>query len=89
MGTGNFSDICRSISDNAELYGVELDSLTGKIAQKLYPQVNVQIKALGNFFPNDYFDIVVSNVPFGGYGVYDSEYAQYKFRSMTILSPKY
>ena len=81
MGTGNFFGYMpQSISDNAELYGVELDSLTGKIAQKLYPQVNVQIKGFEETsFPNDYFDIVVSNVPFGGYGVYDSEYAQYKF----------
>lgn len=81
MGTGNFFGYMpQSISDGAELYGVELDSLTGKIAQKLYPQVNVQIKGFEETsFPNDYFDIVVSNVPFGGYGVYDSEYAQYKF----------
>ena len=70
----------QSISDGAELYGVELDSLTGKIAQKLYPKANVQIKGFEETsFPNDYFDIVISNVPFGGYSVYDSEYAQYKF----------
>lgn len=81
MGTGNFFGCMpRCISDGAELYGVELDSLTGKIAQKLYPQANVQIKGFEETsFPNDYFDIVVSNVPFGGYGVYDSEYAQHKF----------
>ena len=81
MGTGNFFGYMpRSISDGAELYGVELDSLTGKIAQKLYPKANVQIKGFEETsFPNDYFDIVISNVPFGGYSVYDSEYAQYKF----------
>ena len=46
----------------------------------MYPQANVQVKGFEETnFPNDYFDIVVSNVPFGGYGVYDSEYSRHKF----------
>lgn len=81
MGIGNFFGFMpNEISDGASLYGVELDNLTGKIASKLYPQVKVQIKGFEDTtFPNDYFDLVVSNVPFGGYGVADSDYNRYKF----------
>lgn len=81
MGTGNFFGYMpQAISDGAKLYGVELDEVTGKIAAKLYPQAKVQIKGFEETsFPQDYFDIVVGNVPFGGYGVYDSEYSRQKF----------
>ena len=81
MGTGNFFGYMpKEIMDGAKLYGVELDTVTGRIASKLYPQTSVQIKGFEETnFPNDYFDIVVSNVPFGGYGVYDSEYSRHKF----------
>lgn len=81
MGTGNFFGYMpQEISDGARLYGVELDEVTGKIAAKLYPQAKVQIKGFEETsFPQDYFDIVVGNVPFGGYSVYDSEYSRQKF----------
>lgn len=81
MGTGNFFGYMpQEISDSAKLYGVELDEVTGKIAAKLYPQAKVQIKGFEETsFPQDYFDIVVGNVPFGGYSVYDSEYSRQKF----------
>lgn len=81
MGTGNFFGYMpKEISDGAKLYGVELDEVTGKIAAKLYPQAKVQIKGFEETsFPQDYFDIVIGNVPFGGYGVYDSEYSRQKF----------
>lgn len=81
MGTGNFFGYMpQEIADGAKLYGVELDEVTGKIAAKLYPQAKVQIKGFEETsFPQDYFDIVVGNVPFGGYGVYDSEYSRQKF----------
>ena len=81
MGTGNFFGYMPpEISDGAKLYGVELDEVTGKIAAKLYPQAKVQVKGFEETsFPQDYFDIVVGNVPFGGYGVYDSEYSRQKF----------
>lgn len=81
MGTGNFFGYMpKEIMDGAKLYGVELDTVTGRIASKLYPQTSVQIKGFEETnFPNDYFDIVVSNVSFGGYGVYDSEYSRHKF----------
>lgn len=81
MGTGNFFGYMpKEISENARLYGVELDGVTGAIAAKLYPEVNVQIKGYEDTtFPNNHFDLVVGNVPFGGYGVADSEYNRYKF----------
>lgn len=82
MGTGNFFGYMpKGIADGSRLYGVELDNLTGRIAAKLYPQANVQIKGFEDTtFPNDKFDIIVGNVPFGGYGVADSDYNRYNFK---------
>ena len=82
MGTGNFFGfMSKEIAEGSRLYGVELDNLTGRIAAKLYPQANVQIKGFEDTtFPNDKFDIVVGNVPFGGYGVADSDYNRYNFK---------
>lgn len=82
MGTGNFFGFMpKEIADGSRLYGVELDNLTGRIAAKLYPQANVQIKGFEDTsFPDDKFDIVVGNVPFGGYGVADSAYNRYNFK---------
>ncbi len=82
MGTGNFFGFMpREIADGSRLYGVELDNLTGRIAAKLYPQANVQIKGFEDTtFPDDKFDIVVGNVPFGGYGVADPDYNRYNFK---------
>lgn len=82
MGTGNFFGFMpQSIADGSRLYGVELDNLTGRIAAKLYPQANMQIKGFEDTsFPDDKFDIVVGNVPFGGYGVADSAYNRYNFK---------
>ena len=82
MGTGNFFGFMpKEIADGSRLYGVELDNLTGRIAAKLYPQANVQIKGFEDTsFPDDKFDIVVGNVPFGGYGIADSAYNRYNFK---------
>ena len=82
MGTGNFFGYMpQEIAEGSRLYGVELDNITGRIAAKLYPQANVQIKGFEDTsFPNDKFDIVVGNVPFGGYGVADSDYNRYNFK---------
>lgn len=81
MGTGNFFGYMpKDMQENARLYGVELDNITGRLAQKLYPTANVQIKGFEQTtFPNNHFDIVVGNVPFGAYTVYDSEYARNNF----------
>ena len=60
---------------------MELDNITGRIAAKLYPQENVQIKGFEDTsFPNDKFDVVVGNVPVGGYGIADSDYNRYNFK---------
>ncbi len=81
MGTGNFFGFMpKEIADGSKLYGVELDNITGQISKKLYPSANIQIKGFEEVnFVNDYFDIVVSNVPFGGYSVYDRNYSRYNF----------
>ena len=81
MGTGNFFGFMPwKISDGSMLYGVELDNLTGRIAAKLYPQANIQIKGFEDTsFPDNRFDVVVGNVPFGGYSVYDSAYNKHNF----------
>ena len=82
MGTGNFFGYMpKEIAEGSRLYGVELDNITGRIAAKLYPQAIVQIKGFEDTsFPNDKFDLVVGNVPFGGYGVADSDYNRYNFK---------
>ena len=79
MGTGNFFRYMPdSINTDSKLYGVELDNITGRIAKKLYPDVNIQIKGFEDTtFPNNHFDLVVGNVPFGGYSVYDKDYNKY------------
>ena len=81
MGTGNFFGFMpKEIADGARLYGVELDSITGRLAQKLYPNANIQVKGFEQTsFSNNRFDIVVGNVPFGAYTVYDSDYAKQNF----------
>lgn len=81
MGTGNFFGYMpQEIREDARLYGVELDGITGKIATALYPKANIQVKGFEQTtFSNDHFDVVVGNVPFGAYTVYDSEYARRNF----------
>lgn len=81
MGTGNFFGFMpKEIQENARLYGVELDNITGQIAKKLYPKANIQVKGFEQTtFPNNHFDVVVGNVPFGAYTVYDSDYARQNF----------
>ena len=81
MGTGNFFGFMpQEIADGAKLYGVELDRVTGKIATKLYPQAKIQIKGFEETaFADNSFDLMVTNVPFGGYTVFDSDYNKYNF----------
>lgn len=81
MGTGNFFGFMpQEIADGAKLYGVELDKITGKIATKLYPQAKIQIKGFEETsFQDNSFDLMVTNVPFGGYTVFDPDYNKYNF----------
>ena len=80
MGIGNFFGAMPENMRNSELYGVELDSLTGRIAKQLYPDADIQIKGFEKTkFENDSFDAVVGNVPFGDYKVDDKDYNKHKF----------
>ena len=81
MGTGNFFGFMpQEISSGAKLYGVELDKITGKIATRLYPQAKIQIKGFEETaFQDNSFDLMVTNVPFGGYTVFDPDYNKYNF----------
>lgn len=76
MGAGHFFGMTPTgIADRAQRVGIELDSITGRIARLLYPQVDVQVAGFEKVrLPNDYFDLAVSNVPFGNYGIHDPAY---------------
>ena len=81
MGIGNFFGMMPSDMEQSRLYGVELDSLTGRIAKQLYPNANVQIKGFENTdYPNDFFDVAIGNVPFGDYKVADKPYDRLGFQ---------
>ncbi|GHU97953.1 hypothetical protein FACS1894211_00820 [Clostridia bacterium] len=78
VGTGNFLGLMPD-TFKGKVYGVELDSLTGKIAKYLYPNADIQIKGFEETdFPNNYFDGAATNVPFGAYSVHDPVYNKYK-----------
>ena len=80
MGIGNFFGAMPEGMRASELHGVELDSLTGRIAKQLYPDADIQIKGFEKTkFENDSFDAVVGNVPFGDYKVDDKDYNKHKF----------
>ena len=80
MGIGNFFGMMPDSMKESRLYGVELDSITGRIAKQLYPQTDVQIKGFEKTdYPNDFFDVVIGNVPFGQYKVADKQYDKNNF----------
>ena len=78
MGTGNFfGNMPSSLAENSTIYGVELDSLTARIAHCLYPKANIQNKGYEQtIFEDNTFDVVVGNVPFGEYSPYDAAYKE-------------
>ena len=78
MGTGNFFGMLPESMKNSRLYGVELDSISGRIAKLLYPNADIRISGFEKTdFKNEFFDIAVGNVPFGQYKVLDREYDKY------------
>lgn len=80
MGVGNFFGCMPEKMRESKLYGVELDSITGRIAQKLYPNADIQIKGYEQTdFPDNFFDVAIGNVPFGSYSVADKRYDSNKF----------
>lgn len=80
MGVGNFFGCMPDKMRDSKLYGVELDSITGRIAKQLYPNAEIQIKGFEKTdFPDKFFDVAVGNVPFGNYGVVDKRYDKENF----------
>lgn len=78
MGTGNFFGMLPEAMAGSRLYGVELDSLTGRIAKQLYPKARIQVTGFEKTdYPDDFFDVAVGNVPFGNYKVFDRKYDKY------------
>ncbi|WP_416390280.1 Eco57I restriction-modification methylase domain-containing protein [Roseburia intestinalis] len=81
MGIGNFFGSMPETVHEAKLYGVELDSISGRIAKQLYQNANISITGFENTtYPDNFFDVVVGNVPFGDYKVFDPKYNKYNFR---------
>ena len=74
MGVGNFFGMLPESMADSHLYGVELDSITGRIAQKLYPEANIKVAGFETTDRRDFYDLVVGNVPFGNYKVNDKAY---------------
>ena len=80
MGVGNFFGMMPESMQNAKLYGVELDSITGRIAKQLYQQADIKVTGFEKTtMPDSFFDVAVGNVPFGGFGVVDKKYDKHKF----------
>ena len=79
MGTGNFfGNLPAEMAKNSRLYGVELDSLTARIAKELYPEAKIQNRGFERTkFENGTFDVIIGNVPFGDFKPYDPEYDEY------------
>ena len=79
MGVGNFFGMLPESMADSRLYGVELDSITGRIAQKLYPEANIKVAGFETTDRRDFYDLVVGNVPFGNYKVNDKAYNKLNF----------
>ena len=79
-GTGNFFGLLPDSMAKSKLHGVEIDSLTGRIARQLYQKANIAIEGFEKTkLPDDHFDVVLGNVPFGDFKVNDSRYNAQKF----------
>ncbi|SDA31045.1 Adenine-specific DNA methylase, N12 class [Ruminococcus sp. YE71] len=76
MGIGNFfAQYPADWKDNSQLYGIEIDDLTGRIAKQLYPEAAIQIKGFEKTaYSDNSFDVIIGNVPFGDFGVNDKRY---------------
>ncbi|MCM1524045.1 MAG: SNF2-related protein [Ruminococcus sp.] len=90
MGVGNFfAKMPDSMADNSRLYGVELDSISGRIAKQLYPNANIQIKGFEETsFSDNSFDVALGNIPFGDMGVYDKAYNKHNFKIHDYFAAK-
>ena len=79
MGVGNFFGMLPDTMQDSRLYGVELDSITGRIAKKLYPQADITVAGFETTDCRDFYDLAVGNVPFGQYKVNDKAYNKLGF----------
>ena len=79
MGVGNFFGMLPDTMQDSRLYGVELDSVTGRIAKKLYPQADITVAGFETTDHRDFYDLAVGNVPFGQYKVNDKAYNKLGF----------
>ena len=79
MGVGNFFGMLPNTMQDSRLYGVELDSITGRIAKKLYPQADITVAGFETIDRRDFYDLTVGNVPFGQYKVNDKAYNKLGF----------
>ena len=79
MGVGNFFGMLPTSMADSRLYGVELDSITGRIAKKLYPQADITVAGFETTDRRDFYDLAVGNVPFGNYKVSDKAYNKLGF----------
>lgn len=81
MGVGNFFGCMPEELSDSKLYGVELDKITGRIAKLLYPNAKVEVKGFEETnYPDNFFDVVIGNVPFGDYKVFDPKYNKLNFK---------
>ena len=79
-GTGNFFGLLSDTMAGSKLHGVEIDPLTGKIAKQLYQKANIAVQGFEETkLPDDHFDVVIGNVPFGDFRINDSRYNAQKF----------
>ena len=88
MGVGNFFGLLPENMANSQLYGVELDSITGRIAKQLYPEADITVAGFETTNRPGFFDLAVGNVPFGQYQVHDPEYDRLGFSIHNYFAAK-
>ncbi len=81
MGNGNFFSVLPESMSRSKLYGVEIDTITGRIARQLYPDANIEIRGYEDTqYPDQFFDVAVGNIPFNSLTINDSRYNKYHFK---------
>ena len=88
MGVGNFFGLLPESMQGSQLHGVELDSITGRIAKQLYPEANITVAGFETTNRPGFFDLAVGNVPFGQYQVHDPEYDRLGFSIHNYFAAK-
>ena len=88
MGVGNFFGLLPESMQGSQLYGVELDSITGRIAKQLYPQASITVAGFETTNRPGFYDLAVGNVPFGQYQVHDPEYDRLGFSIHNYFAAK-